>query len=202
MEFKVQYCAGLRRFWKRAPEKSLSKGASGHHPSHFWSATRNSPRTSTLHGLHQPPSGMGIFNIKTVRSLYGEINNQSDTETLQHDLGNFQHWDKTWLMEFAEKKCQILWITKKYKRNTIKRDYTIHGYSLQTEQEGEYLDVALQGWCQRYQLLDICKTVDMSWQYGTQLETRPANKNCKPVCKVRRWGLSIHQQHKAIKEQL
>ena len=27
--------------------------------------------------------------------LYGEINNQSDTETLQHDLGNLQHWDKT-----------------------------------------------------------------------------------------------------------
>ena len=75
------------------------------------------------------------------------------------------------------------------------RDYTIHGYSLQTEQEGEYLDVALQGRCQRYQLLDICKTVDMSWQYGTQLETRQANKNCKPVCKVRRWGLSTHQQH-------
>ena len=68
--------------------------------------------------------------------LYGEINNQSDTETLQHDLGNLQHWDKTWLMEFAEMKCQILWITKKYKRNTIMRDYTIHGYSLQTEQEG------------------------------------------------------------------
>ena len=127
--------------------------------------------------------------------LYGEINNQSDTETLQHDLGNLQHWDKTWFMEFAEKKCQILWITQKYKRNTIMRDYTIHGYSRQTKQEGGYLDVALQGRCQRYQLLDICKTVDMSWQYGTQLETRPANKNCKPVCKVRRWGLSTHQQH-------
>ena len=77
--------------------------------------------------------------------LYREINNQSDTETLQQDLDNLQHWEKTWLMEFAEEKCQILQITKKYKRNTIMRDYSIHGYSLQAVQEGKYLGVTLQG---------------------------------------------------------
>ena len=136
--------------------------------------------------------------------LYGEINNQSDTETLQHDLGNLQHWNKTWLMEFAEKKYQILWITKKYKHNTIMRDYTIHGYSLQIEQEGIYLEVALQGRCQRYQLLDICKTFD-----GICLDSmEPSWKQDQPTKTGSRFARFVVGDYRrtssitAIKEQL
>ena len=35
--------------------------------------------------------------------LYREINNQSDTETLQQDLDNLQHREKAWLMEIQRK---------------------------------------------------------------------------------------------------
>ena len=190
------------------------RGAFVHHPSYPWSATRNSPRTSILPGLHQPLPEWVSWEPRLFADdclLYREINNQSNAETLQQDLDHLQHLDKTGLMEFAEEKCQILWITKKYKRNTIMRDHAIHGYSLQAAREGKYLEVNLQGklsftlhinnniktasttrhflqrnlqGCSKMSKISATGHLkdrwwNMPWQYGTQLEIRPANKNWK-----------------------
>ena len=46
-------------------------------------------------------------------------------------------------MEFAEEKCKVIRMTKKRPQNTILFNYSIHGYTLQAEQNGKYLGVIL-----------------------------------------------------------
>ena len=75
--------------------------------------------------------------------LYREINSREDASLLQEDLDSLQRWEKTWLMEFAEEKCKVIRITKKKHHNIIFYDYSIHGYTLEAEQEGKYLGVVL-----------------------------------------------------------
>ena len=46
-------------------------------------------------------------------------------------------------MEFAAEKCQVLTVTRKLDRNVIKKDYKIHGYTLDRVHSAKYLGVTL-----------------------------------------------------------
>ena len=75
--------------------------------------------------------------------LYRVINNPKDTDLLQEDLHTLEKWERDWSMEFAEDKCKVLRITKKWERNRIIKNYKIHDYVLETVDSAKYLGITL-----------------------------------------------------------
>ena len=43
--------------------------------------------------------------------VYRTISDPSDCQTLQEDLDKLSNWEKTWLMEFNARKCEVLTVT-------------------------------------------------------------------------------------------
>ena len=75
--------------------------------------------------------------------LYRSIHSNDDAKTLQDDLNHLQTWEKTWQMAFNPDKCEVLRITNKKK--FIDAQYSIHGTTLNTVNDGKYLGVTIQG---------------------------------------------------------
>ena len=75
--------------------------------------------------------------------LYRVIDSDADMELLQDDLLRLETWEREWAMEFAAEKCQVLTITRKFKRNIKVKDYKIHGHTLDRVDSAKYLGVIL-----------------------------------------------------------
>ena len=45
--------------------------------------------------------------------VYCTISDPSDCLTLQEDLDKLSNWEKTWLIEFNARKCEVLTVTNK-----------------------------------------------------------------------------------------
>ena len=73
--------------------------------------------------------------------LYRTIDNNQDSKDLQADLDSLQKWESDWLMEFHPEKCQVLHITNK--KQPIENNYTIHGHTLESVDQGKYLGVTI-----------------------------------------------------------
>ena len=75
--------------------------------------------------------------------LYRVIEGPEDAEELQRDLERLEAWEEKWLMQFAEDKCKVLRVTRKMPRNVIKKEYKIHGCSLEAVTSAKYLGVTI-----------------------------------------------------------
>ncbi len=96
-----------------------------------------------LYYINDMPAGIKgtvrLFADDTI--LYVTVATDTDTANLQQDLDKLAHWETTWLMKFHPEKCNVLTISKK--RNTIKRDYTLHGHTLEPVTSAKYLGVTM-----------------------------------------------------------
>ena len=75
--------------------------------------------------------------------LYRVIESAADCDLVQRDLQTLEKWERDWSMEFAEDKCKVLRVTRKWKQNQIIKPYKIHNYVLESVNSAEYLGVTL-----------------------------------------------------------
>ena len=85
-----------------------------------------------------PSSTTRLFADNSV--LYRGIRSLDDAIELQKNLEK-QEWERDWLMEFHPQKCQDVHVSNK--RNPIKKDYIVHGVTLQETDEVKYLGISL-----------------------------------------------------------
>ena len=75
--------------------------------------------------------------------LYRIIDSDADSALLQSDLLKLEAWEHEWAMEFAAEKCQVLTVTRIWKRNILVHDYKIHQDSLDRVDSAKYLGIIL-----------------------------------------------------------
>ena len=96
--------------------------------------------------------------------LYKVIDSDSDSRLLQRDLQLLESWERTWAMEFAEDKCQVLTVTRK--RKIITYDYKIHNYSLERVTSAKYLGLNLDSKLNfNVHINSICKKAHSTRQF-------------------------------------
>ena len=83
------------------------------------------------------PSKVRLFAGDIIAIIaYLTISSDQDAKTLQSDLDKLTKWETSWLMAFHPEKCNVLTITKK--RNPLKFNYTLQGYSLEYVTSAKY----------------------------------------------------------------
>ena len=80
-------------------------------------------------------------NVLLTTVSYTVIRSLDDAIQLQKDLEKLKEWERDWLMEFHAQKCQVMHVTKK--GNPMKKNYTIHGVTLQETIGAKYQNVSL-----------------------------------------------------------
>ena len=93
-----------------------------------------------INDLHEKiTSSLNLFADNSY--MYRVINNAQDNRELQNDVDILSEWEKEWSMEFHLDKCKVLRVTNKL--NQIRRDYHIHGHTLDTVDWAKYLGVTI-----------------------------------------------------------
>ena len=69
--------------------------------------------------------------------FYIIIANENDSQMMQKDLQNLEHWEDEEQMCFHLDKCQVILISRK--RNPIKYTYRLHGQALKAVPSVKYL---------------------------------------------------------------
>ena len=120
--------------------------------------------------------------------MYRVINNAQDNLELQNDLDILSEWEKEWSLEFHPDKCKVLRVTNKL--NQIRRDYHIHGHTLDTVDCAKYLGVTINK--------------KLSWQPHVDAICKKANKtraflqrnlkNCYPEIKEQCYKTYVRPQ--------
>ena len=82
--------------------------------------------------------------------LYREITSDLDQHLLQHDLDRLASWEKKRGIEFPQRKCSVLRISRA--RSPVTFHYHHKGVTLAEEQILKYLDVDIQS---NLMLLDV-----------------------------------------------
>ena len=59
-------------------------------------------------------------------AVYLTVSSVHDSQILQSDLDTFQHWERTWDMEFNPSKCQVI------SHQPLKSRYYLHGQELES----------------------------------------------------------------------
>ena len=73
--------------------------------------------------------------------IYMAVKGVGDAEKLQQDLDTLTKWEKTWMMEFHPKKCEIISISRK--RKITQYPYALHGHYLKHVDYAKYLGVTI-----------------------------------------------------------
>ena len=72
-------------------------------------------------------------------AIYLTIENKSDSDKLQRDLGRLQAWEARWDMEFNPSKCQFARVTSS--SNHLQTQYILHEQVLEAVGSARYLGV-------------------------------------------------------------
>ena len=108
--------------------------------------------------LDQVRSCVRLFAGDT--ALYLTITSLLESEILQQDLTNLEHWEKLWDMNFSSSKCQVIHVTQL--KTPIPTKYLLHGIELESELSAKYLGVTL--------------SEDLSWSTHTNNTSKKANQ--------------------------
>ena len=92
--------------------------------------------------------------------LYLTIHNSSDCIKLQEDLNNLERWESDWRMSFYPEKCEVIHLTTKKK--PIIHKYTLHGHTLSSVPQINYLGVNI--------------SQDLKWNSHTNSVSSKANQ--------------------------
>ena len=82
----------------------------------------------------QVKSSVRLFAGDT--DMYLAITSPSDSEILQQDLTNLEHWEKLWDMNFNPAKCQVIHVT--WLKTPIPTKYLLHGIELESVLSANY----------------------------------------------------------------
>ena len=93
-------------------------------------------------------------------AVYLTLSNAHDSQILQSDLDNLQHWERTWDMEFNPSKCQVICVSRSKK--PLKSWYYLHGQELESVHSAKYLGVTI--------------SKDLSWNSHIENITVHANR--------------------------
>ena len=75
---------------------------------------------------NQAKSHVRLFADDT--AMYLAITSLSESEILQQDLTNLEHWEKLWDMNFNPSKCQVIHVTRL--KTPVPTKYLLHGIKI------------------------------------------------------------------------
>jgi len=92
---------------------------------------------STRNYLPYSPQSKAKMNINKTAYIWSETIQLK--RQFQKDLEKLTEWEKSWMMEFHPKKCEVISITRK--QRPILHPYTLHGHLLKHTDTVKYLGV-------------------------------------------------------------